>query len=178
MRKFLKALFALALVGLVFNSCKKDDETASENSITIEGTFSIGDKTFTNPTFDLGSPVNHYGHLVNLGKLNSSHAIQIRDEEPIDIDNNIELQYYLFFYGAQEGSFSGEGKIEIYIDATKQSYVILSANLINVKVIKVEEVGGYIQGTYEGTFYNQNSEDSYPVKGVFKVMHVNGPNIE
>ena len=60
MKKLHSLVVMFALVGTTFVSCEKDDEAAA-NSMTIIGTFQVGENQYTNPTFNLGNPDDHEG---------------------------------------------------------------------------------------------------------------------
>ncbi len=181
MKKLLTSIFAIALIGLVFNSCKKDDETVLDNSITIEGTFTIGDKTFTNPTFDLGKADEHEGYVrPNYQDLKSvvPNMIKIQPiEEGIDVENDFWLEYDYYVYSDSPGTdIESEAYLSIYqpiaVKSSGDGLWLYCGNL-KTTITKVGEVGDYIEGTLEGTFsLSKKAETTYPVKGKFKVKRI------
>ncbi len=177
MKKLVTTIFAIALIGLVFNSCKKDDETVLDNSITIEGTFTIGDKTFTNPTFDFGTPEQNQGYLVNyIQKSEPEGYVKISSgEEDIDLGDGIYLDYDLKAYIIAAGETS-DTWIEFTFYNEQDDYLSFYSTTFTTKITKIDEVGGYIEGTYEGVVSNslvaKGVEADYPVKGKFKVKRI------
>ena len=165
MKRLLTAIFVLALIGVSINSCKKDEATASGNSVTITGTFTVGDKTFTDPTFDLGTPEQHYGYTYYNTKPPVATAIQIGSgENDIDLGENVFLYYYMDIYSAAPGTaIETYSYFEVYLDtpAKSTSLSIYSYDAL-ATVTKVDEIGGYIEGTYEGDYYYDKKNETAP----------------
>jgi len=177
MKKLVSAIAVLAVVSALFISCEKDEESLS-NSVTIEGTFTIGEKTYTNPTFNLGEPEAHVGYLVNYGIAKEYNGIYIGHEENVDLGDNVELEYYFQIYSAQVGESTMYSEFEIYLNLpVKESGLYIYSGNASVNVTKIDEVGGYIEGTYEGDFYydKKGSEAPFYLKGKFKVKRTNAP---
>jgi len=178
MKKLFSVMLALAIFSAIFISCSKDDENASpSNSITITGEFIIGEKTYTNPTFDLGEPELHEGYVrpnyQNL-KVPVPNMIEIEPFDQFDLGNNTVLDYGYSIYSDAPGTdLPSSAHIEVYLNVAKESGIWLYCDNLLTTVTKVGDVGGYIEGTYEGTFYpSVKSEVSYPVKGKFKVKRI------
>ena len=174
MKRLLTAIFAFALIGIVFTSCKKDDETVLDNSITIEGTFTVGDKTYTNPTFDLGLSDQYIGYTYSNTKLLFHNTIGV-EIESFDLGNNALLDYSLTINTAVAGAeeISIQANLYIYLDAAKTSNFQLYSDSAKAIVTKVDDVGGYIEGTFEGDFSEPGKKTTpYHVKGKFKVKHI------
>lgn len=174
MKKLLSALLVLTMISTIFISCSKDDEnTSPSNSISITGTFTVGDKTYTNPTFDLGDPSEHEGYIMpNYQKIPAPNQIKIQAAEDFDLGNNILLDYYCYINTNTPGEASASAYIEVYMNVAKEGLWIYCDN-VTATVTKVGDVGGYIEGTYVGTFYpDKKIEVSYPVKGTFKVKRI------
>lgn len=173
--KLMKKLFTLiavfVLVSATFVSCEKDDDESASNTITITGTFEVGDKTYTNPTFDLGSPENNNAWVRN--DLSVIRAF-LKDEIMV-IGGGYSLYYVLRIYDEQLGM--GEGEIDFAISSADQSSIYFTSNEFSVNVTSIGEVGGYIEGTYEGVLYPPTAKnaDGFPVKGKFKVKRVPEP---
>lgn len=177
MKKLFTLIAMFALVGATFVSCEKDDESAS-NTITITGTFEVGDKTYTNPTFDLGSPEDHIAWTQATTPMKNGSANMIKvylKDEIINIGGVYNLYYRLRIYNDQPGAADGDINVEIFTDEEKSS-VYFGSDEFLVNVTSIGEVGGYIEGTYEGTLYCMNkSVEGFPVKGKFKVKRVPMP---
>jgi len=171
MKKLLSAIFALALIGIVLNSCKKDDETILDNSITIEGTFTIGEKTFTNPTFNLGEPNLHIGYIRS-GFNKSGNIIIAEPFDEFELGDGIMMNYTYYIYNDTVGESESDVNISVYLPVKSGGLFIHSGSLVT-KITHVGDVGGYIEGHYEGLFYpNVKKEESYFVKGKFKVKRI------
>lgn len=173
MRKLFTLVFAITIVGLIFNSCKKDDETVLDNSITIEGTFTVGDKTYTNPTFDLGASTDHKGfrYPMYVKSIEPTYMIKIEPlEDVFDLGEGMLLEYDYYIYSDAVGvKTNSEVEFGVF-DPLKQVGFWLYSNNVTTTVTTVDAVGGYIEGTFEGTFYVERKvETTYPVKGKFKV---------
>lgn len=173
-------MLALTIFSAIFISCSKDDENASpSNSITIQGEFTVGDKTFTNPTFDLGTPDDLTAYLANYGKSETYNTIVI-DNEDVDLGDNFAMNYDIDIYSDTVGSdFSMSAYIAIYENImAKQGGLYIYSSGAKAKITKVGEVGGYIEGTFEGDFYyDKKAPEPAPfyVKGKFKVKRVEQP---
>lgn len=179
MKKLISFIAVLAVVSALFVSCEKDEETLS-NSVKIEGTFTIGEKTYTNPTFNLGEPEAHIGYLVNYGIAKEYNGIYIEHAEDVDLGDNVELEYYFQIYSAQVGESTMSSEFEIYLNLpVKESGLYIYSNNASVNVTKIGDVGGYIEGTYEGDFYydDKKAEAPFFLKGKFKVKRINAPDI-
>lgn len=180
MKKLLTSIFVLAFIGILLNSCKKDDENVAENTVTIQGEFTIGTKTFTNPTFDLGSPANLTAYLANYSKSSTYNTIVISNDN-IDLGNNILMDYDIDIYSVTTGrDFSMYTYIAIYDNIPAKSGLYIYSYDAKATITKVGDVGGYIEGTFEGDFYlDKKLPDPAPyhVKGKFKVKRVQEPMI-
>ena len=179
MKRLLTAIFVLALIGVSINSCKKDEVTASVNSVTITGTFTVGDKTYTNPTFDLGIPEQQFGYTYASLKPPVDNTIWIGTmDSDIDLGNNVFLNYYFDIYSATPGiAIEMYCYLTVYLDAdVLNSHLYLWSNTALATVTKVDEVGGYIEGTYEGDFgLDKKGDAPYHLKGNFKVKRIATP---
>lgn len=170
MKKAIKIFMLIALFSASIYSCKKDDTTDTpSNSITIEGSFTLGDQTFTNPTFDLGTPEENVGLMITPTK-QIMEGIRISPlNDSIDLGNDV-LAYYTFYFPTTElGHTALNGFFEVYTkDELNYFYIYAESAVANIT--KIDEVGGYIEGTYEGLFYlDKKSIDSWYLKGHFKV---------
>ena len=175
MKRLFTAIVVLALVGATFNSCKKDDSTIS-NSVTITGTFTIGDKTYTNPTFNLGDPDLHQGYLTTYYKVPTYNGLRIEDVDGIDLGNNTLLSYNCDIYTVEPGVTTMYCYLEIYPSLAKTTGLYIYSSDAAVTVTKVDAVGGYIEGTYEGDFFLDKKETvPYHLSGKFKVKHTEIP---
>ena len=175
MKRLLTAIFVLALIGASFYSCKKDETTHNpNNSITITGTFTIGDNTFTNPTFDLGEPTNHVGSYRIYTLPATVNGLEFYPKNDIDLGNNVTLSYENEIYSAATGTADMFAEFHFYLNGT---LFTLYSETATAKVTKIDAVGGYIEGTYEGTFYEptRKNQTSYSIKGSFKVEHIAEP---
>lgn len=179
MKKLLTLIAAFALVGVTFVSCEKDDEESASNSITITGNVVIGEKEFTNPTFNLGNPDEHQGYTVTFVKKNVANGIIIEPVELISIGNNLLLGYQMEIYSAEVGQTTMYCNVSIY-DGTplnKTYGFAASASQVTVNITKVGAVGEYIEGTYEGEFGEPTKTEipTYQIKGKFKVKRIAQP---
>lgn len=171
MKKLLTLIAMFTLVGATFVSCEKDDEESLSNYIKITGEFTVGDKTYTNPTFDLGEPDLHTAYLSPM--FEKTNMIKVEPIEEFDLGNNIMLDYDYYIYGETLGEQESSAYISIYLPREKADGFWIYSNDIFTKITKVDEVGGYIEGEYEGTFYPETKDvEGYPVKGKFKVKRI------
>lgn len=172
-------MLVLTMISAIFISCSKDDEnTSPSNSITIQGEFTIGTKTFTNPTFDLGSPADLTAYLGYNTKTTEYNTIYIENED-IDLGNNIFMDYDIDIYSATTGSdFSMYVYVAIYENIPAKSGLYIYSYDAKATVTKVGDVGGYIEGTFEGDFYYDKKiieVAPFHLKGTFKVKRINEP---
>lgn len=176
MKKFFAVAVAFFFVSTHFIGCKKDNNDApGSNSITITGTFTVGETTFNNATFFLGDPNAHEGYVrpnYQIVRKDVLNMIEIVPVNNIDLGNNIFLSYEYYIFTDTPGSVQSELYIKVLEGDVKGNFMIACYNA-PVKITKVDEVGGYIEGTFEGTFHiDKKSVDSYPVKGRFKVKRI------
>ena len=169
MNKLPVLIVLLVLAGATFVSCKKDDASAS-NSVTISGSFDVGEKTFNNPTFDLGSPNDHIGYFTPMiGK--TENMIVVEPSSQLELGNNIVLDYELDIYRVTPGEVASYARLAVFLPE-KNSGLWIYCNNVAVTLTKVGAVGDYIEGKYEGTFLLDKKEEIHFVKGYFKVKHV------
>ncbi len=183
MKKLLSLFFVLAVVGTTFVSCDKDDdETPVTNSVTITGTFTVGDKTYTSPTFDLGSPENHKGYIeemITKGEKRVSPLVISQVDDSISLGEGYSIRYKFFINSIVVGQTNGYARIVVYDKAENEAYLTSSECAFNITAIG--NVGEYIEGTYEGTFAELEplkGSVTYPVKGIFKVKRVEAPDFD
>lgn len=171
MKKLLTLIAIFAIVGATLVSCEKEDEESLSNYIKITGEFTVGEKTYTNPTFDLGEPDLHIAYLSPM--FQKTNMIKVEPFEAFDLGNNIILDYDYYIYGEAVGEFESNANIAIYIPEKVSYGFWIYCSDLTTKITKVGEVGGYIEGEYEGTFYpDKKSVEGYPVKGKFKVKRI------
>ncbi len=174
MKKLLTFITVITLLGVTFVSCQKESVDSTENYIRIMGEFTVGDSTFTSPIFNLGSPALHVGYLSPMDS-KEVNMIRIEPDSALVVDNDIVLDYNYYIYGSTEGEFESSANVAIYIPAKTSGFWIYSDDFTTT-VTKVGNVGGYIEGNYEGTFFlDKKTEVSYPVKGKFKVERIDVP---
>jgi hypothetical protein len=168
----------VTLVSATFVSCEKDDETSVSNSITIAGTVDVGDQQLTDPTFNLGNPEDHEGYLTSYSK-GAADLIIISPVELVSLGNNLYLYYEMHIYSTEVGETTMYCEVSIYdgLQGKKVSYFNVSADDIAVNISKVGDVGGYIEGTYEGVFSIPTKVDipTYQINGKFKVKRIAAP---
>lgn len=171
MKKLLALIAAFLFVGITLVSCDKDESESASNSITIVGSILVGDKTYENPTFDLGNSDDNIGWFQTNYKKSDS-IIVIGAVSEIDLGDNIALYYDYTIYGDTPGDFQSFAHIAIYLNESKSSFSIFCDNLTTT-LTKVGDVGGYIEGFYEGSFQPEaKTSESYAVKGNFRVKRV------
>ncbi len=177
MKKLITLFTVFVLVGITVVSCEKDDSESASNSIKITGTFTVGDKTYENPTFDLGDPTAHIGYIQIQEPL-KSNRIYVGPKEPFDVGNGIFLNYESYINGDAPGTYESDAYVSVYIPNGKSGIWLYSSDLTST-ITKVDEVGGYIEGYYEGTFYQESKlTGSYTVKGKFKVLRIEYPVLQ
>lgn len=180
MKKLVSFIAVLAVASTLFVSCQKDDESP-DNVVTIQGELTLGDKTYTNPTFNLGSPTNHVGYLTNYYPAKDYNGIYIESNDNIDLGNNVKMEYGLQIYTSQPGASTMYAWFEFYLDTpAKQSYYYIYSYEANVTITKVGDVGDYIEGTFEGDFWygdKKGGDAPFYLKGKFKVKRVNTPEV-
>lgn len=173
MKKLLTLISVFAFVSAIFVACEKDSEGSASNTITITGSFDVVDKTYTNPTFDLGGSDNYVGFAI-VTKNAFLSDIRIECLEDINLGSGYMLNYYLNLYQVSKGESIGSLGIEV---SKEDGYVYLYNEQIPVNVTKMGEIGDYIEGNYEGTLYF-GSKETLTVKGKFKVKHIEPPVIK
>jgi hypothetical protein len=177
MKKLITLIAAFVLVGTSIVSCEKDDSESASNSITIKGTFTAGDKTYENPTFNLGDPSDHIGFIQTNIPV-KANRIYVGPKEPFDVGDGNFLNYESYINGDAPGTYESDAYVSVYIPNGKSGIWLYSSNLTST-VTKVDEVGEYIEGYYEGTFYQETkSAGSYTVKGKFKVLRIEYPVLQ
>lgn len=183
MKKIFALLFAFTLISAFLISCSKDENNPStpSNYVTILGEFSIGDKTFTNHTFDLDTPTELEGYLTsNVAKLPVYNAIRI-ENEGIDIGNNMVFNFDLEINSASVGdNVSMYADISIIqnnsIPAKQSTSLYIYSESATANITRIGDVGDYIEGTFEGDFnYSTKVVPPFHVKGKFKVKRVLEP---
>ncbi len=179
MKKLHSLVVMFALVGTTFVSCEKDDEAAA-NSMTIIGTFQVGENQYTNPTFNLGNPDDHEGYLVSFIGKKVENGMIIEPIMNIDLGNNLYANYEMEIYTAQPGTSTMYCNVSIYEGMVDKKYIAdfyLVSQDADVTVTKVGAVGDYIEGTYEGDFYEPTKKEIPPfhIKGNFKVKRIEAP---
>jgi len=179
MKKIITLFAMFALVGATFVSCEKDDEAVA-NSMTITGTFQIGENQYVNPTFNLGNPDEHEGYLVSFIGKKVDNGMIIEPIMDIDLGNNLYANYEMEIHTAQPGTTTMYCNVSIYqglVDKkTIADFYVVSQDA-DVTVSKVGAVGEYIEGTYEGDFYEPTKNEIPPfhIKGSFKVKRIETP---
>lgn len=168
MKKFFALIAVFALVVATFVSCEKDNEESLPNYITINGDIVVSETlTYSNPTFDLGSPDDHFGRYESSLSSDKSILIGFKNGNS-DIGDGYLLEYYVRLFPDQKSASLGQISIEIYKEG--ESGIGFGSQEINANIISIGEVGGYIEGTYQGIIYPKKG-DGYTVKGKFKVRH-------
>lgn len=179
MKKIILALAVLVSACAAIVSCSKDDEILPDNSITITGTFTVGDKTYTNPTFDLGGADEHEAYLATFQKNKQEYnTVVINNVNEIMLGSNNFVTYNLQIYSAVPASnVNMYAHIGVYpVGIAKVSYLSIYGDNAKAKITKIGEVGGYIYGSYEGEFVIPGkTAGTYYVKGKFKVKRINEP---
>lgn len=157
---------ALAMLSFTFLSCEKNSSEPA-NYLKIEGSFTIGEKEFINPTFNLGEPEEHEGYFVYFPQ-KENNAIEIIPTQAFDVGDNLLLMYYMQLNTAQVGSAQMEGNIRIYPEEGEP--FIISCEGIDANITKIDEVEGYIEGSFQGDYYISLTKVlPYHVKGKFRV---------
>ncbi len=148
MKRLLTAIFTLALIGFIFSSCKKDETTPLSNSVTIQGEFTIGDKTFTNPTFDLGEPQKFVGYFRNFIKSKEFNGFNFFPTDNIDLGNNVSLSFDNEIYSVVVGPatmfielhfyFNGNSSFSLYSETatatvTKGTFKVLTQQKLKIR---------------------------------------------
>jgi len=177
MKKLFAVMLALTMISTIFISCSKDENNSPSNSITIQGEFTIGTKTFTNPTFDLGSSADLTAYLANYSK--STYNTIVISSDGIDLGNNFLMDYDIQIYSVIPGTdISMYAYVAIYENIPAKSGLYIYSYDAKAKVTKVGDVGGYIEGTFEGDFYYDKKIPTpapFHLKGTFKVKRIEQP---
>lgn len=171
------AVFALASSMLV--SCE-EDEDAVANSITIDGTIQVGVTQYNNPTFNLGSPDKHEGYLVSFIDKKIANGIIVKPITNISLGDYLYANYEMQIHTAQLGTTTMYCNISLFkgfIDKKVVADFYVVSQDADVTVTKVGAVGDYIEGTYEGDFYEPTKKEIPPfhIKGNFKVKRIEAP---
>ncbi len=171
MKKLIYLTAFAALLITVIQSCKKDNEQEGlTNYVKIEGTFTVGEKTYVNPTFDLGNPEDHEAELYSEINKSAYDGITIIPAQEFDLGNYNFLMYYIDINSAEVGS--AQMYYNIRISSTyEKAGLFISSDAVAVNITKIGEVGGYIEGTFEGDLYYavKKQETPFHVTGKFKV---------
>lgn len=177
MKKLILFLLALVTISVSFVSCEKEDEKLTGvNVVSFTGELIIGDKTYTNPTFDLGDPKEHIAYL--RPQYNKNSMVNFIKMEPWDIiylPENLVFNYNFNINTDKVGVAESDGYIRISIDDSDEE--IWLDGEFTTTITKMEEIDGYIEGTYTGTFYSYNKKEGNPitVEGAFKVKRIANP---
>lgn len=175
MKNKLLISFCLLFISCHFIGCKKDvNDSYGENYITITGSFTVGEKNFKNTTFYLGDPSYHEGYI-RPRILNAKHVVEnmivIEPVDNVTIGTDVFINYEYYIYRDTPGSVESELYINIFDSSEIGNFSISSYN-VPTKITKVDEVDGYIEGSFEGTFGIDKKTGTYPVKGKFKVKRI------
>lgn len=171
MKKFILNLFTLSMILVSFISCEKENEMTGVNVISFTGEFVIGNKTYTNPTFDLGDPKEHIAYLLPQysEKNSSSYFIKMEPWNIIYLPNDIKFNYNFNIYTDKIGTAESDGYINIFSINNEDEEIWLNGSFTTT-ITKIEDIDGYIEGTYTGSFYPSNKkENPITIDGIFKV---------
>ncbi len=177
MKKIITLFSLIGLLCIGFVSCKKDSEEVATNYVKIEGTFTIGEKEYISPTFDLGNPEDHEAQLNTVISKNTYNGITIIPAQAFDLGNDNSLMYYMEINSAEVGPAQMYCNFRINSAINKSTSLFISNDEVNVNITKIGEVGGYIEGTYESDFYLSGEKQApFHVKGKFKVKRYESIN--
>jgi len=177
MKKLFLFFLSLTTIFVSFTACEKEDgKLTGVNVVSFTGDLVIGNKTYTNPTFDLGDPNEHIAYT--RPQYNKNSVVNIIKMEPWDIiylPDNLVFNYNFDINTDEVGVAESDGYIEISIDDSEEGIWLYGE--FTTTITKIEEIGGYIEGTYTGTFYPsiKKKENPIAVEGVFKVKRISNP---
>lgn len=175
MKRRLTGIFAFALIGIIFNSCKKDNEnTNTYHSITLNGEFTVGDKSFVNPTFNLSLSKDFEGFLRSVDETPDYEAISITKSD-IDLGDNIFLHYDIDIESANTGNQINTYAYIFIKKLGEESGLNFICYDAKSTVTKIGSVGGYIEGTYGGDILFQGINETLPFSGKFRVKRIEEP---
>jgi hypothetical protein len=100
----------------------------------------------------------------------SFNAITIEPVQEFDLGDYNFLMYYMDINSAEVGPAQMSCNFRISSNLEK-SGLYISSDAVDVNITHIGEVGGYIEGTYEGDFYEAVKKQTppYHLKGQFKV---------
>jgi len=166
----------LSALAFSFSSCESDESENYDNSITITGSITMDGKTYTNSTFNMGTSMEVQGftYLVD-NQSGQFYYTQINPSvEMIDVGNGIGIHYSLVLEKATTGTGGLTGMIMFHKNG-EFIYGLESAD-VQVNIIKMDPVGGFIEATYTGTFQNfDNNPTTFTVSGKIKAKRVEEP---
>lgn len=168
----------LMLSALVFNftSCENDESEDYDNSITINGSITIDGKTYNNPTFNMGTSMEVKGYTwLTDNPTAQIYYIGIYPEtDLIDTGNGLGIHYYIVLEGSQPGTCGLTGNIMFH--KNDQFVYGLESKSVQATITKVDQVGGFIEATFTGTFQNfDNNPTTFTVSGKIKAKRIAEP---
>lgn len=171
--KRISFVLMLSLVAFAMASCENDESSDYDNSITISGNVTIDGKTYSNPTFNMGTSMEVVGYTYLTENLSAQiyYTAVYPSTEMIDGGGGLSLHYYLVLEKNEPGTAGFTGMIMFH----KNDAMVFRLESVNVQVTidKIDPVGGFIEATYSGTFSDgENNPKIYTVTGKIKAKRI------
>lgn len=166
----------LCALAFGFASCESDDNDSYDNYITISGSITINGKTYSNPTFNLGTSSEIQGFLyqMEIGKNQTSYIDISPKAGTVSAIDDLNIHYYLVLEGDQPGN-AGLTAMILFNKGDENVFTLESVQ-VQATITKIEEVGGFIEATYSGSFMDHNtSSQSYSAQGKIKAKRIQEP---
>ncbi len=177
--KRISYILMLSILAFGMAACEDDESGDYDNSVTISGSVTIDGKTYSSPTFNMGTSmeVEGYTYLTNNPTAQIYYTAIYPKTEMVDAGHGLMAHYYFVLEDDQPGTASFTGMIMFH---KNDSFVFgLWSQDVDVTIDKIDPVGGFIEATYNGTFTDEgNTPKTYTVTGKIKAKRVSQPIID
>ena len=174
--KQISYILLASLLAFGMASCENDESEDYDNSVTISGNVTIGGKTYSNPTFNMGTSmeVEGFTYLTENPTAQIYHTAVYPKTEMINAGGGLTIHYYFVLEGNQPGTKGFTGMIMFH---KNDEFVFgLESNDVQVTIEKIDPVGGFIEATYIGTFNDfGNNPQTFSLTGKIKAKRVEEP---
>ncbi|MEW5845958.1 MAG: hypothetical protein AB1777_06790 [Bacteroidota bacterium] len=174
--KRISYILLVSLLAFTMTSCENDESTDYDNSVTISGSVAIDGKTYSNPTFNMGTSmeVEGYTYLTYNPTAQIYYTAVYPKTEMINAGSGFNVHYYLVLEDNKPGTAGLTGMIMFH--KNDNLVLFLESKDVQTTIDKIDPVGGFIEATYSGTFSdNSNTPKTYTVTGKIKAKRVEEP---
>jgi len=174
--KRISYILLLSMLAFGMAACDDDESGDYDNSVTISGSVTIDGKTYSNPTFNMGTSMEVEGYTFLTGSPTAQiyYTTIYPKTEMVDAGNGLSVHYYFVLEDDQPGTAGFTGMILFH---KNDNFVfMLESQNVQVTIDKIDPIGGFIEATYSGTFSdNGNTPKTYTVTGKIKAKRVAEP---